>query len=72
MAIEVRLGEDTKIQSTEAGYTDVQEYVLSLIERDRIRLACQKALQEVEAGEARPFDTFDAEFRKKHQITLKP
>lgn len=70
MAIEIHLNYDAKLQSIEAGFASVEDYLHSLLQRDRNRLACQKGLQDVESGNTRPFDEFDAEFRKKHGIEL--
>jgi hypothetical protein len=70
MAIEIHFGDDTKIQSIEAGYASVEDYLHSLLQRDRARLACLKGLQDVDTGNIRPFDDFDSEFRKKHGIKI--
>lgn len=70
MAIEIHLNDEAKLQSVEAGYASVEDYLHSLLQRDRNRLACLKGLQDVESGNIRPFDEFDAEFRKKHGIEL--
>ncbi len=68
MAIDIRLNDDAKLQSIEAGYASTEDYLYSLLQRDRYRLACVKGLQDVQAGDTRPFDEFDTEFRKKHGI----
>lgn len=70
MAIEIHLDEDAKLQSIEAGYASVEDYLHSLLQRDRNRLACLKGMQDVESGNTRPFEKFDAEFRKKHGIVF--
>ncbi len=70
MAIEIHLNDDARLQSIEAGYANVEDYLYSLLQRDRARLACMKGLQDVDAGNTRPFDEFDAAFRKKHGIEL--
>ncbi|TVP96619.1 MAG: hypothetical protein EA381_16965 [Planctomycetaceae bacterium] len=70
MAIEIQLHEDTKLQSVEAGYASVEAYLHSLLQRDQKRLACLKGIQDVESGNARPFDEFDHEFKQKHGIKL--
>lgn len=51
-----------------AGYANVDQYVRSLIERDKDRLAIQAGLDAMRDGRTRPFDEFDAEFRKEHGL----
>jgi len=68
MTIELKLDDDTKQQSVEAGFATVQEYLYSLLQRDRNRLEILKGLQDVEAGNVRSFEKFDREFRSKHGI----
>lgn len=70
MAIEIHLNEDARLQSIEAGYASVEDYLHSLLQRDRNRLACMKGMQDIESGNTRPFEEFDAEFRKNHGIEL--
>jgi hypothetical protein len=70
MGIEIHLNDDAKLQSIEAGYASVEDYLYSLLQKDQNRLACLKGLQDVESGNTRPFDEFDAEFRKKHEIEI--
>ena len=70
MAIELQLNDDARLQSVEAGYASVEEYLHSLLQRDRNRLACLNGVQDVDSGNTRPFGAFDAEFRKKHGIEL--
>lgn len=70
MAIEIHLDDDAKLQSIEAGYASVEDYLHSLLQRDRNRLACLKGMQDIESGNTRPFEEFDAEFRKKHGIAF--
>lgn len=68
--IEIHLSDDVKLQSAEAGFPNLEDYLHSLLERDRNRLACLKGIQDVEAGRVRPFEEFDVEFRKKHGIRI--
>ena len=51
-------------QATAAGYASVEEYVHSLVLRDKDRLAIQKGYEQVQAGQLRPFEDFDAEMRQ--------
>lgn len=70
MAIEIHLNDDAKTQSVEAGYANVEDYLINLLQRDRNRMACLKGIQDVESGNTRPFEDFDSELRKKHGIEL--
>ena len=51
-----------------AGFTTVEQYVLSLIEQDRERAAIQVGLDQAIRGEGRPLAEFDAEFRRQKGI----
>ncbi len=53
-----------------AGITTIEQYVLDLIERDGERAAIQFALDHARRGDGRPFDDFDAEFRKRKGIPV--
>lgn len=68
MTIELNLDDDAKEQSIEAGFASVQEYLYSLLQRDRNRLRILKGLQDADAGNVRSFEEFDREFRSKHGI----
>lgn len=70
MAIEIHLDDNAKLQSIEAGYASVEDYLYSLLQRDHARLACMKGIQDVDSGNTRPFEEFDLAFRKKHGIEL--
>ena len=70
VTINLELGEQERLQCVEAGFATMEEYLYSLLAKDRDRLAILRGLSDVEAGRMRPFDEFDAEFRKKHGIKL--
>jgi hypothetical protein len=59
---------DIQLQAQAAGFANVDEYVFSVIERDKDRAAIQEGLNAVREGRTRPFDQFDTEFRKEHGI----
>jgi hypothetical protein len=61
---------DVQGQALAAGFAHVDEYVFDLIERDKERVAVQEGLDAMRAGRKRPFEEFDAEFRKEHGIGL--
>lgn len=68
VTIHLDIGEQERIQCVEAGFATMEEYLYSLLAKDRDRLAILKGLADAEAGRMSPFDEFDAEFRKKHGI----
>ncbi|MEW4562972.1 hypothetical protein AB1K70_10630 [Bremerella sp. JC770] len=68
MTIDLKIGEQEKLQCVEAGFATMEEYLYSLLAQDRERLAILKGLADVEAGRVRPFKEFDAEFRKQNGI----
>lgn len=70
MAIEIRLSDDVQNQSTEAGYASVEDYLQSLLRRDRNRLDCMKGLRDVASGRTRPFEQFDTDFRMRNRIHI--
>lgn len=53
-------------QAVAAGFATVELYIQNLLERDADRLAIQKGIDALEAGQHRPFDEFDSEFRQKN------
>ena len=55
-------------QANAAGFTTVDQYVESLLDRDAERLAIREGIVDMEAGRTRPFREFDAEFRAKHGL----
>ena len=55
-------------QATAAGFSNVELYIQSLLERDAERLAVQKGVDALEAGQHRSFDEFDREFREKNGL----
>ena len=59
---------DVQTQAIAAGFANVDEYVFSLIERDKERVAIQEGLDAMRHGRLRPFDDFDAEFRNQRGI----
>ena len=62
--------EVVKQQAVVAGFANVEDYVVSLLHRDRERHAIKKGLDEIEAGLAVPFEEFDREFRDQHSIDV--
>lgn len=66
--MQITLPEDTETQSLAAGYANVEQYVHSLVMRDRERLAIEEGIAALKDGRVQDFDDFDREFEKKHNI----
>ena len=63
--MEIQIDDQARSQSIAAGFVNVQEYVNSLLSKDRDRIEIRKGYEDVQAGRLRPFAEFDAEMRKK-------
>jgi hypothetical protein len=66
--MQITLSEDTEIQSLAAGFASVEQYVHSLVLRDRERIAIEEGIAAMKNGRAQDFDEFDLEFRQKNSI----
>ena len=55
-------------QAVAAGFATVEQYIQSLLDRDANRLAIQKGVEALEAGQHRSFDEFDQAFRKRNDL----
>ena len=66
--------QETSIQSqaAAAGFATVELYIQELLDRDADRLAIEKGIEALEAGQHRPFDDFDREFRAKNGLASRP
>jgi len=67
--MQITLPKDTEDQSLAAGYSSVEQYVHSLVLRDRERLAIEAGIEAMKDGRLRDFDEFDREFRHRHQFS---
>ena len=56
-------------QAVAAGFATVELYIQNLLEWDADRLAIQTGINALEAGQHRPYDEFDREFREKNGLT---
>jgi hypothetical protein len=65
MMIELQTDRDLKAQAAAAGFSTVEDYLLSLIDRDAERVAIQEGIDAMRAGDMRPLEEFDAELRRK-------
>ena len=66
--MQITLPEDTETQSLAAGYASVEQYVHSLVLRDRERIAIEERIAAMKDGRVQAFDDFDREFSLKHSI----
>ena len=61
--MQISIPEDAQQQSIAAGFASVEQYVLSLVRRDRERLAIEKGIAALKQGQVQDFSDFDSEFR---------
>ncbi len=68
--MQIELSDDCDLQNraTAAGFTSVSHYVQMLIDRDVERAAILAGIESVRAGNVRPFEDFDREFRARHGL----
>jgi hypothetical protein len=66
MIIKLDTDRDIKSQAIAAGFATVEHYVMTLLDRDAERVAIREAIEEMNAGQMRPFEEFDAELRRKY------
>jgi hypothetical protein len=64
MIIELQTDRDIKSQATAAGFSSVEDYVMTLLDRDAERVAIREAIEDMNAGRMRPLEEFDAELRR--------
>jgi predicted transcriptional regulator len=63
MVIELDTDRDIQSQAIAAGFATVEDYVLSLLDRDAERVAIQQGIDDMNAGRMQPFEEVDAEIR---------
>ena len=64
MKIELPNDRDFQAQAVAAGFATVEDYVVTLLDRDAERVAIQQGIDDMNAGRLRPFSEFDAELRR--------
>jgi hypothetical protein len=64
MKIELPNDRDFQAQAIAAGFTTVEDYLITLLDRDAERVALLEGIADMKAGRMRPFDEFDAELRR--------
>jgi hypothetical protein len=66
--MQIQIPDDTRQLSIAAGYADVDQFVNSLLRKERERLAIQAGIDAMEAGQVTDFADFDREFREKNGL----
>lgn len=66
--MEIQVSDDILQLSLSAGFADVNQFVNSLLDKERERLAIQAGVEAMESGEVTEFASFDREFREKNGI----
>ena len=66
--MQITLPQDTENQSLAAGFASVEQYINSLVLRDRERLAIEEGIVAMQDGRVQDFDDFDVNFRKQNEI----
>ncbi|QEG38508.1 hypothetical protein [Roseimaritima ulvae] len=66
--MQIQLPEDTQQLSLAAGYANVDQFVNSLLRKERERLAIQAGIDAMDAGQTADFADFDREFREKNGL----
>ena len=66
--MQIQIPDDTQQLSMAAGFADVDQFVNSLLRKERERLAIQAGIDAMDIGEATDFADFDREFRAKNGL----
>ena len=66
--MQIQIPDDAKQLSVAAGFADVDQFVNSLIRKERERLAIQAGIDAMDAGQVSDFADFDREFRAKNGL----
>jgi hypothetical protein len=64
MIIELPNDRDLKGQAVAAGFSSIEDYVISLLDRDAERVAIQEGIDAMRLGDMRPFEEFDEQLRR--------
>jgi len=68
MQIEIPDSRNVREQAVAAGFASIEEYVVTLLDRDAQRVAIQAGLDAMKAERMRPFEEFDREFRQQNNL----
>ena len=66
--MQIHIPDDTKQLSIAAGFADVDQFVNSLLRKERERLAVQAGIDAMDAGQMTDFADFDRDFREKNGL----
>ena len=66
--MQIQIPDDTEELSLAAGFANVDQFVNSLLCKERERLAIQEGIAAMEAGHVTDFVEFDREFREKNGL----
>lgn len=69
MTIQLPNDRDYQAQAVAAGYASLDDYVVTLLDRDAERVAIQQGIDDMRAGRMRPFDEFDAELQQEFGLS---
>ncbi|WP_437186718.1 hypothetical protein SH668x_000068 [Planctomicrobium sp. SH668] len=64
MMIELQTDRDVKSQAIAAGFATVEDYLMTLLDRDAERIAIQAGLDDIAAGRMHPWEEVNAEIRR--------
>ena len=66
--MQIQIPDDTEQLSISAGFADVDQFVISLLRKERERLAIQYGIEAMDAGQVTDFADFDRDFRQKNGL----
>ena len=66
--MQIQIPDDTKQLSIAAGFANVDQFVNSLLCKERERLAIQAGIDAMDAGQVTDFADFDRDFREKNGL----
>ena len=72
MTVDLPNDRDYQAQAIAAGYSALEDYLVTLLDRDAERVAIQQGIDDMRAGRVRPFEEFDAELRREFDLGAAP
>lgn len=69
--MQIKVPEDTQQLSLAAGFANVDQFVNSLLRKERERLAIQAGIDAMDAGQVADIADFDREFREKNGLKFR-
>ena len=66
--MQIQVPDDTQQLSLAAGFANIDQFVNSLLRKERERLAIQAGIDAMGAGQVTDFAEFDREFREKNGL----